>query len=217
MNITVILAHPDPNSFNHAMARTAVDCLKKSGHEVSLHDLYAEGFDPLLPAGEIPASASLPKAIQDHCEEMVGAEGIIVVHPNWWGQPPAILKGWIDRVIRPGVAYEFLEGDSGDGVPNGLLKARVALVFNTSNTLPEREQQVFGDPLQTLWQNCIFGLCGVLIFHRQTFTPVITSTEAKRRHWLEEVKRTVDRYFPKKDDRFNKSAKVSKANTLKVS
>ena len=54
-------------------------------------------------------------------------------------QPPAILKGWIDRVMRPGVAYEFLEGDSGEGVPNGLLKAKTALVFNTSNTPEDRE------------------------------------------------------------------------------
>jgi NAD(P)H dehydrogenase (quinone) len=210
MNIIVILAHPDPNSFNHAIAQIAVDCLKKNGHEVSFHDLYTEGFDPLLPAGEIPASASLPQAIQNHSTEIKEAGGIIIVHPNWWGQPPAILKGWIDRVIRPGVAYEFLEGDSGEGVPRGLLKAGAALVFNTSNTLPEREQQVFGDPLQTLWQNCVFELCGVLIFHRHTFAPVVTSTEAKRKHWLEEVKRTVDRYFPKQDDRFNKSAAVAK-------
>lgn len=55
------------------------------------------------------------------------------------GQPPAILKGWVDRVIRAGVAYEFAEGDSGEGVPIGLLKAKSALVFNTSNTLEERE------------------------------------------------------------------------------
>jgi NAD(P)H dehydrogenase (quinone) len=210
MNTTVILAHPDPNSFNHAIAQTVADCLKKNGHEVSFHDLYAESFDPLLPAGEIPAKAFLPQAIQDYCEEISKAEGIIIVHPNWWGQPPAILKGWIDRVIRPGVAYEFLEGDSGEGVPKGLLMARVALVFNTSNTLPEREQLVFGDPLQTLWQNCVFGLCGVLIFHRHTFTPVVTSTEAKRKHWLEEVKRTVERYFPKQDIRSNKSTEASK-------
>ena len=53
-------------------------------------------------------------------------------------QPPAILKGWIDRVMRPGVAYEFLEGGSGKGVPNGLLKAKAALVFNTSNTPEDR-------------------------------------------------------------------------------
>jgi len=45
------------------------------------------------------------------------ASGIVIVHPNWWGQPPAILKGWVDRVLRPGVAYEFTEGDQGKVSP----------------------------------------------------------------------------------------------------
>jgi NAD(P)H dehydrogenase (quinone) len=65
----------------------------------------------------------------------------------------ATLKGWADRVIRPGLVYEFLEGDSGEGEPHGLLRARRAVVFNTSNTLPDREQSAFGDPLQMIWKN----------------------------------------------------------------
>jgi putative NADPH-quinone reductase len=134
--------------------------------------------------------------VNNHCEEVRQADGIIVIHPNWWGQPPAVLKGWIDRVIRPGIAYEFLEGDSGEGVPKGLLKAETAVVFNTSNTLPEREQQIFGDPLETIWRNCIFGLCGVGNFHRRTFSTVVTSTESERKQWLEETRALIDRIFP---------------------
>jgi putative NADPH-quinone reductase len=65
------------------------------------------------------------------------------------------LKGWIDRVIRPGVAYRFVDGDSGEGVPVGLLKAKAALVLNTSNTPDDREQSAFGDPLEVLWKRCI--------------------------------------------------------------
>ena len=89
-----------------------------------------------------------------HCSEIASADGIIIVHPNWWGQPPAILKGWVDRVSRPGVAYRFLEGDGGEGVPVGLLKAETAIIFNTSNTPEEREATVFGDPLDNLWKAC---------------------------------------------------------------
>jgi len=195
MKISVILAHPDPTSFNHAMARTAVEQLKENGHEVHDHDLYAEAFDPLLPGREIPQGAPLPEVIEIHCREIREAEGIVIVHPNWWGQPPAILKGWVDRVIRPGVAYEFLEGDSGEGIPKGLLKARTAVVFNTSNTSPERESRVFGDPLETIWRNCIFGLCGIDTFYRRMFTVIVTSSEAQRKEWLDEVRQTIDRLF----------------------
>jgi len=197
MNISLILAQPDKSSFNHAIAQTVVERLEKNGHDIFFHDLHAENFDPLLITDEIPKDAFMPAMIQNHCDEIRQADGIIIVHPNWWGQPPAILKGWVDRVIRPGVAYEFMEGDTGEGVPRGLLRAKVAIVFNTSNTMPEREQNVFGDPLETIWRNCIFGLCGVGNFYRRMFSVVVTSTEAERKQWLEEVIKTIDRFFPK--------------------
>jgi NAD(P)H dehydrogenase (quinone) len=196
MKISVILAHPDPNSFNHAIARTVVEQLRNNGHSIFFHDLYAERFDPILNGDEIFSDANLPQAIAKHCREIAETEGIIIVHPNWWGQPPAILKGWIDRVIRPGVAYEFVEGDSGEGVPRGLLRARTAIVFNTSNTEASREENNFGDPLETIWKNCVFGLCGVPVFFRRTFCVMIISTEFQRKQWLEEVKEKIDLTFP---------------------
>ncbi|MBN2390520.1 MAG: NAD(P)H-dependent oxidoreductase [Anaerolineae bacterium] len=196
MKVSVILGHPDPGSFNHAIAGTAVRVLRENGHTVWFHDLYAERFDPLLFHREFPKGAILPPAIQQHCDEIAEADGIVIVHPNWWGQLPAILKGWVDRVIRPGVAYEFLEGDSGEGVPVGLLKAQVALVFNTANTPEQRENEIFGDPLQLLWKNCIFDLCGVPVFYRKMYRVIVTSTVEERRVWLDEVRATVSHYFP---------------------
>jgi NAD(P)H dehydrogenase (quinone) len=198
MTVLVLLAHPETNSFNHAIASTAVRALVANGHEVIAHDLYQEAFDPILVRGEAPKGAALPPAIQQHCEHLARTDGIIIVHPNWWGQPPAILKGWVDRVIRPGVAYEFLEGDQGEGVPHGLLRAQAAIVFNTSNTGSQREKTAFGDPLETIWKNCIFGLCGVPLFHRRMFNIVVTSSEAERHAWLTEVVAIVDRFFPQR-------------------
>ena len=187
MNILIVLGHPAPGSFNHALAGAVRDALRADGHHVTFHDLQAEGFDPLLPAQEIPDSAVLPPAIRRHCDELRAADGIVIIHPNWWGQPPAILKGWIDRVIRPGGAYRFLEGDNGEGVPVGLLKARAAVVLNTANTPAAREREVFGDPLEALWKKCIFELCGVRGFYRRMFTVVVTSTPEQRRQWLAEA------------------------------
>jgi putative NADPH-quinone reductase len=167
------------------------------GHEVRLRDLYAEGFDPLLPAGEIPREAALPSLVDEHCREIALADGIVVVHPNWWGMPPAILTGWVDRVMRPGVCYEFVEGDGGEGVPRGMLKARRAVVFNTSNTFEERERAVFGDPLERIWKDCVFRLCGVTDVHRRTFGVVCVSTREQREAWLDEARQIVARLFPK--------------------
>ena len=124
--------------------------------------------------------------------------GIIIVHPNWWGMPPAILKGWIDRVLRPEVAYRFVEGDQGDGVPVGLLKAKAAMVFNTANTPDERERKIFGDPLEALWKKGVFDLCGVRKVHRRTFAVVVTSTPQQRAAWLAEVRTAVEQFFPER-------------------
>ncbi|MBI5441058.1 MAG: NAD(P)H-dependent oxidoreductase [Deltaproteobacteria bacterium] len=195
MRISVVLAHPNPGSFNHAIARTAVERLRADGHEVLFHDLYEERFPPELPAEEFRRRAELPPLVAEHCGELREAEGLVIVHPNWWGQPPAVLKGWVDRVMRPGLAYEFLEGDSGEGVPRGLLRTRGALIFNTSNTDPRREAEVFGDPLERIWRNCIFRYCGVENVRRRNFAMVVTSTDAERRRWLDEVKEEAGAFF----------------------
>ncbi len=197
MNILIILGHPDENSFNHAIANECRTRLMENGHAVIFHDLYREKFDPILYTEEIPKSGKISELVQTHCKHLVQSDGIIVVHPNWWGQPPAILKGWIDRIIRPGIAYEFLEGDKGEGVPVGLLKAQTALVFNTANTSEQRENEVFGDPLVRIWKDCIFDLCGIKHFKRKMFRIIVSSDLQQRRQWLKETRDMMDKYFPK--------------------
>jgi len=196
MNILIVLAHPSPDSFNHAIADTVLSASRENGHTAILYDLYRQGFDSHLTEREIPTDGVVPPEIEVMCRELRAADGIVIVHPNWWGQPPAILKGWVDRVFRPGVAYRFLEGDDGEGVPEGLLTATAAMVFNTSNTPEKRERSVFGDPLELIWKRCLFELCGVDTFYRRMFSVVVTSTEQQRKRWLEEVRIAVQSYFP---------------------
>jgi putative NADPH-quinone reductase len=95
------------------------------------------------------------------------------------------------------VAYAFTEGDSGEGVPVGLLRARTAVVLNTSNTPAEREQQAFGDPLESIWKRCVFDLCGVKDVRRRTYSVVVTSTPAIRTSWLVEAADLVSSTFPR--------------------
>jgi NAD(P)H dehydrogenase (quinone) len=197
MNILIILGHPDTDSFNHAIADTCIRKLIKNGHSVKYHDLYLEGFDPLINKSEIPKNGQIDNIVKEHCNDLINSDGIIVIHPNWWGQPPAILKGWIDRVIRPGIAYKFEDGDNGEGLPIGLLKAQTGLVFNTSNTSEEREDRVFKDPLDTIWRNCIFDFCGVKGFDRRMYRIVVTSDLKQRQAWLSDAELMIDKYFSK--------------------
>jgi putative NADPH-quinone reductase len=196
MKILVVLAHPSERSFNYAIAHATVNVLTRLGHEVVFHDLYLEEFNPVIRPEEIAFDGEVDENVKRHCAELASVDGIVVIHPNWWGQPPAVLKGWVDRVFREEVAYRFGEGDGGEGVPVGLLKAKTAVVFNTSNTKQERERSHFGDPLETLWKTCIFDLCGVRNFQRRTFSAVITSTETQRAAWLGAVAEIIQKEFP---------------------
>ena len=195
MEISVILAHPDRRSFNHAIVQTVCRALERGGHAVLFHDLYAEGFDPLLTTAELNPKGKLPAELAGYCEEVQRSDGLVIVHPNWWGQPPAMMKGWIDRVLRQGVAYEFQAGDGGEGVPVGLLQVKTAIVFNTSNTPPEREMEEFGDPLDNLWRKCVLEFCGVKNVVRETFSVVIASTPEQRAEWLKRVEQIVAASF----------------------
>ena len=197
MKVLIILAHPDKQSFNHAIANECKQRLIENGHSVIFHDLHKEKFDPIITSTEIPKNGEISHFIEKHCDDLKQSDGIIIVHPNWWGQPPAILKGWIDRIIRPGIAYEFEDGDNGEGIPIGLLKAKAGIVFNTSNTSAKRENGIFGDPLDTIWKNCIFDFCGVKQFERKIYRIIVTSDLEQRLQWLKETRELIDKYFPK--------------------
>lgn len=184
MKLLIILAHPKPGSFNHAIASALRDALVAVGHDVTLRDLCAEGFDPHFTADELARGHTPPALVREHADEVLAADGILVVHPNWWGQPPAILKGWLDRVLRAGEAYRFGTNDKGEGIVIGQLKARAALVITTSNTPREAELERYGDPLDNLWKRCIWGFCGVPRVERRNFESVILSTPEQRAQWL---------------------------------
>jgi NAD(P)H dehydrogenase (quinone) len=196
MRISVILAHPSRKSLNYAIARAVADALADNGHKVFFHDLYAEKFNPVLPAAEIPKAARLPALIRKHCNQIRNAQGLVLVHPNWWGEPPAILKGWVDRVLRVGVAYDFPDGPEGKaGLPIELLTVKAALILNTSDTPKEREEKVLHDPLSLLWKNTL-SFCGVKTIRRTMYRVVAISTPRDRAAWLADARRRACALFP---------------------
>lgn len=180
----------------------AVTTLQRAGHETVIHDLYAEEFDPVLKADEAytvgdsieqTLSKSTDPVVSLHRHEINLADGLLIAHPNWWGKPPAILAGWLDRVLVPGVAYRL---ESAEGEPEGLLSIRTALILNTSDTPPDREASVLGDPLQLIWENCVLPYCGVNNVERRMFGAVAGSELQQRESWLGEVEQLSNKCFP---------------------
>ena len=98
MNVSVILGHPHPDSFNHAIAQTTVATLENLGHTVYYHDLYLEGFDPILLHEEIPKDVPLESAIQTHCDEIAKADG----YCDCTSQLVGTAAGHFERLDRSG-------------------------------------------------------------------------------------------------------------------
>ena len=195
MKATVILAHPYKKSFNHAIYNVVLRTLKENGIEMFCHDLYEEGFNPVLTRSELGKDKSKDKNVNKYAEELIDSDLLIFIHPNWWGQPPAILKGYVDRVIRPPYAYDFPVGDSGGGIPSKVLKAESGIVFNTSNTEEKRENNYFGDPLENTWEKCVFGFLGIEKTHRRMFRIIADSTPRQRSGWLDMVKSDIEAFI----------------------
>ncbi|MFI5982415.1 NAD(P)H-dependent oxidoreductase [Streptomyces sp. NPDC051555] len=171
------------------MSEAVVDELRRRGWEVAAHDLYAEGFAPLLSAEETgtvgPAAAALDPQVALHRAEVAELDALVFVHPNWWGMSPAVLTGWVQRVLAPGVAYKL---GTAEGEPAGLLRAGRALVLNTSDTPAERETGEFGDPLERIWSACVLPYVGVDDVRRVVFRTVVNSSDAQRATWLEQAR-----------------------------
>lgn len=113
MRVGVILAHPNPDSFAHELARRAVAGLTNAGHDVELVDLYAIGFRAAMSPEERAAyhgdEPVLDPQVQSQIDLVRSAEALVFVYPTWWSGLPAMLKGWLERVMVPGVGFRFDE------------------------------------------------------------------------------------------------------------
>ena len=110
MRVLYVYCHPVPESFHGAIRAEALAGLERAGHEVDLLDLYAEGFDPVLGTEERRHYHDLARnrqGLEAHIERLQRAEALVVQFPTWCFGAPAMLKGWLDRLIMPGVAFDL--------------------------------------------------------------------------------------------------------------
>jgi NAD(P)H dehydrogenase (quinone) len=110
MRVLLVRCHPRGDSFNAALRDVAIQALATAGHDVDQRDLYAERFDPVLSTQERGAySDAVPLApdVEDHVAALRHAEALLLIYPTWWFGMPAMLKGWLDRVWLPDVAFQL--------------------------------------------------------------------------------------------------------------
>jgi putative NADPH-quinone reductase len=183
----VVIGHPNPNSFNHALAGVVTAAWQREGITTTVSDLYQIGFNPIATASEAAGAPTIDPVVLDQIAMLKSAVLVAIVHPNWWGAPPAIVKGWIDRVFAPSAAYMFPKGADDGEPPTPLLVGKWALVLNTTNTSSDRETMVFGDPLARMWRDCVLSYCGFTGVERRVFGVVATSSLANRESWIRQA------------------------------
>jgi NAD(P)H dehydrogenase (quinone) len=166
VKVLIVHAHPEPQSFNAALTSAAAAALRGAGHEVTVSDLYADHFDPVAGRHDFlqvadanrlhyqseqahaAASHSFAPDLQREQARLLSADLLVLQFPLWWGAPPAILKGWLERVLAYGFAYV-----DGRRFTSGLFKGRRAMMSVTTGGTPERfrPDDVYGNIDQVLW------------------------------------------------------------------
>jgi len=190
MKILLVLAHPLADSFTAAIAATARDALLEAGHDVDWLDLYAEDFDPRLTAAERRSYFSPPydgAAMAEMLARLLAADGLLLVFPTWWFGFPAILKGWLDRVLAPGIAFDH---DPGGGLTGRLTNVRLLYALTTTGSPWWIVRLGLGDPVRRVLRRAIAPLCRPrLRFAMLSLHDMDRADTAKRRRHLQRVRR----------------------------
>lgn len=181
----VVRAHPRDDSFNRALTDAIVDALADRGDAVETCDLHAEGFDPRITPDELERGRATPPEVAREQARVARADHLVFVYPVWWHDRPAILKGWCDRVLRPGFAYR---SDPTTGVVRGLLGAKRATIVTT---LGAAEGELEERDFVGAFAHGTLGFCGVTDVNVVPLFAVPRATDAEREAMLQRAARDV--------------------------
>jgi NAD(P)H dehydrogenase (quinone) len=195
MRALVVYCHPKPDSFNAAIKSLVLQKLKAAGAEVRLHDLYREGFQPILTPQEWEGYLTCPDntaAVQKPVDDLRWCDTLIFVYPTWWYGLPAILKGWLDRVMLPDVAFLMPDAQHKNIRP-GLRHIQRLGVFTTCGA-SRWLTAIIGSPGKRTLMRGVGFLCAPR--KRTAFAAhflMDSSTEASRKAHLQRVASQMDK------------------------
>lgn len=194
MKHAVIVAHPNADSLNCALAAAYCETLRGFGDEVLVRDLYRCGFDPCLRSEEIPGPAGYtpgPDVIAERAL-LSAIETFAFIYPFWFNAPPAILKGYVDRIFSMGFGYRPAVGGT-----EPALKGRRLISFSTSGA-PEVWVRTTGalGALQIVFDHHLAGVCGLEVIDHIHFGGIVSNiTTESAEGLLGQVRDAGRRYF----------------------
>lgn len=194
MKHAIIIAHPNPKSLTHTVAETYLKSVEGLGQQALVRDLYAMGFDPCLKASEIPTPAGFQfKAdVAAERESLADVDVFAFIYPFWFNAPPAILKGYADRVFSMGFGYE-----PGMGGTESLLDGKKLISFTTSGA-PDQWVRDTGalQTLMTLFDRHLGAMCGLQVVDHVHVGGIVSDiTEEAVEDVRQGVRRAVSAHF----------------------
>ena len=193
MKHLIVYAHPNPESFNHAILQVVTDKIKSLGGIVEVRDLYKINFNPSYSIADYRSmdSDSLPPDVKCEQEYISKADKITFIAPIWWNGLPAILKGYFDRVFTMDFAVSLIS----EGMV-GLLGEKK---FGMINTFASSKETMIKNgnihSLGILIDQGVFAICGSPLCFHQYFYEVNTCGEARRKSMLDEVKKIMEQFI----------------------
>jgi NAD(P)H dehydrogenase (quinone) len=193
VNVLVVYCHPDANSFNAFVLERVVATISAK-HTVRVLDLYADGFNPRLDKAELAdqlVGAPLPDELAPHVEMLRWCNRLVFVYPTWWSGPPAMLKGWFDRVWVRGVAYELDDRGRLRGLLTNIGRVTVVTTHGSSKIVNVAE----GETGKQLMRRSLGPLCTRISPVRWiALYTVDRSSAAQRLAFVRRVERRLSRW-----------------------
>ena len=184
--VFMVYGHYDDKSFNAAIKDTFIKSANEKGHIVDCVDLYKEKLDPVF-SGEEPDNIVL-----NHRKRIEQADVIALVAPIWNFRMPAILEGWIDKVLAPPWAFKFKKIIGNYGYPMGNLNGKKAIVFCTYGSPQFAIRTFFLNMPTKRLRRGVFNICGIKDVTYKRYFAVPFVSDEKRKKFLEDVKKTAN-------------------------
>ena len=185
MNVLLILGHPRTDSLCGALADAFGKGATEAGAAVRRLDLATLDFDPDVHTPS-PNQQAFEADLLTARELIRWAEHLVFVYPTWWGTMPALLKGFLDRVLTPEFAFRTCEGGTGY---QGLLGGRSAQLITTMDTPPLIHRLIYRQPGRNAMARATLGFCGIRPVRSLVCGSVKDASQEQRQHWLEQARR----------------------------
>lgn len=196
MKTLIIFNHPYDGSFCNAIMKSAISGLEKGQHPHHLIHLDKDGFDPVMRGKDLlafvqagkfgfDALATVDPLVLEYKKKLEWAEHLVMIFPVWWMNMPAMTKGFVDKVIFPGIAYNMENGR----LVSRLSSLKKVTIISTMNTPAEIYRDNFGNALESSLIKGTFNQIGIHDVKWISINMVKQSDVATRKKWLEEIEK----------------------------